>query len=187
MYIKESQPRTVCRRCLDHSKHSFSLSFSFPTEYQRITTKMSQKLFADSDLHAEALRRLCFVCGDLISKGKFYDVELYKAMLCKGLKCSTISSKPGISPSSFCAKCYSTVQGSATGRVIRTGRTLIEWAQCRPDCLTCGRLGGRGRKKKKVSEFFNDSEIRGYQGLMYVFLFRKIFVFAINSSFRVNI
>ena len=81
----------------------------------------------DPDLHEEALQRLCFVCGDIITKGKLYDVDFYREMLCKGLKCDTVCSVPGITPSSFCAKCYSTVQSVATGKATRTGRTLIEW------------------------------------------------------------
>ena len=115
---------------------------------------MNRKLSEDVGLHEEALQRLCFVCGDLITKGKLYDVDFYSEMLCKGLKCSTIFSIPGVTPASFCAKCYSTVQSAATGVTIRTGRTLIEWAECSSDdCSTCDRLAkrkkiGRGRKKK---------------------------------------
>ena len=41
----------------------------------------------DSGLHDEALQRLCFVCRDIITKGKLYDVDFYLEMLCKGLKC----------------------------------------------------------------------------------------------------
>ena len=36
--------------------------------------------------------------------------------------CAAVGSKPGITPSSFCAKCYSTVQSVATGKATRTGR-----------------------------------------------------------------
>ena len=131
--------------------HTTCLLINFQIFYEILTHRFHEKM--DSGLNEEALQPLCFVCGDIIRKGKLYGVDFYREMLCKGLKCYTVCSIPGITPSSFCAKCYSTVQNVATGKNVRTGRTLIEWGKCSNDCLTCDRLAkrkmnGRGRKKK---------------------------------------
>ena len=76
-------------------------------------------------------------------KGKLYDVDFYREMLCKGLKCDAVCSVPGITPSSFFAKFHLTVKNVATGASARTGRTVIEWSKCGTDCLTCDRLAKR--------------------------------------------
>lgn len=119
---------------------------------------MIRKQYAD--LHEEALERLCFVCGELVPPDRcVYDVNENIDLLCKGLKCATIFSMPGITPSHFCAKCFSAMNHVANGTTVQTKRTLIDWEECRSGCSTCARLTKRrqspGRKKKvSVSVYF---------------------------------
>ena len=105
---------------------------------------MSRKQYAN--LHAEALERLCFVCGELVTPGCLYSVDKFIDVLCEGLKCESIFSMPGVTPCHFCRKYYSAMKHVATGRTIQTGRAMIDWEECNPTCSTCERLVKRKKK-----------------------------------------
>ena len=108
-------------------------------------------------LHEEALDRLCFVCGEIITQEKFYEVEEYIELLSKGLKCELFT-MPGVTPSHFCRKCHSAVTSVATGLSIQSARKLLDWEECNAACPTCEKLMKRKKfpgRKKKASILFN--------------------------------
>ena len=106
-----------------------------------------------TDLHEEAMNRLCFVCTDII-KGQHISVEENKELLSRALSTPGLFLLPGITPYYYCKKCSSAVKRAARGESIRSTRELQEWGECGDDCASCLLLSKRktGAGRKKVSE-----------------------------------
>ena len=112
---------------------------------------MTRKRFENT--HDEALSRLCFVCGEIINMDVyFYEVEKCLELLSAAFKCPGIFSIPGVTPHHICRKCHRTLEDVASGVIIKTGKELLDWAECSTDCETCAKLLKRkivrGRPKK---------------------------------------
>ena len=110
--------------------------------------------FEDTDFHNEAMRRLCFVCTGLI-KGKHFDVDQCSDLLCRGLKVPELFVIPGVTPHNFCKSCHRAVQDAASGKSIKSTRSLQEWSECTENCSSCFLLSKKksGGSTKKVSFF----------------------------------
>ena len=104
------------------------------------------------DTHEEALSRLCFVCGEIITATQQYDVENHLDFLRIGLSSPGISPTPGATPLHFCRKCYAVLRSFVDGKNVQTSRKLLNWPLCGPDCSTCAHITKRkstkGRHKK---------------------------------------
>ena len=106
--------------------------------------------------HEEALFRLCFACGELLTAGsRLFLVEKNLPLLIQGLKIPSITIIPGVTPHHFCRKCYLGLSHVVSGKIVQCSRTknLINWVQCGMDCSTCARLTEMKipKRRKKVS------------------------------------
>ena len=103
--------------------------------------------------HEEAIDRLCFVCGELIKDNRGYTVEKNLELLGTTLNCPEIFTIPDVTPTYFCKKCQLTLSKVKRGGTIVTGRKLLDWEECGPNCSTCALLLKRkeGGSQKKVS------------------------------------
>ena len=104
-------------------------------------------------MHDEALSRLCFVCGEIMN-GTFYDVEKNLKLLRSGLRSPDFSPIPGETPLNYCKKCDFVLRTFVSGKSVQTGRKLLDWKACGPDCGTCKniaeRKSKRGRRQKVI-------------------------------------
>ena len=109
---------------------------------------------ANSSPHDEAMRRLCFVCAELISDEKYrcYDVIEHKSLISRVLKSPPVFSLPGWAPDHFCHKCMSKLKHIDEGTTLTSSLKMLEWGECGPNCSSCAKITkrtqGRGRKKK---------------------------------------
>ena len=140
-------------KCLYNLQPYSILRIILPTTCYLYT--MTKKKYVN--LHEEALDRLCFVCGELISGARFYVVERYLDFLSRGLTCPSLFSIPDITPYNFCRKCHSSLSLVISGKTVQCSRArLIDWWECTPDCSTCSRLmsmkaGGKVKQQIKVT------------------------------------
>jgi hypothetical protein len=118
---------------------------------------MPARKYEETDLHEEAMNRLCFVCTDLI-KGQHFAVEENEDLLARGLRTPGLFLMPGITPYYYCFKCSVAVKRAASGASIKSTRTLQEWGECGYNCASCLLVSKRktGAGRKKVSQYSMD-------------------------------
>ena len=109
--------------------------------------------------HEEALDRLCFVCGELLTGAVLCSVAKHLQYLSQGLKRQSLAIAPGVTPHNFCRKCFSSLSHVVKGRAVKCTRAenFIDWVECSSPCSTCARLKKMKipKRKRKVSIFLS--------------------------------
>ena len=111
--------------------------------------------------HEKALDSLCFVCGSLVSKaGGFHLVQDLMDFLSRTLRYPELFEIAGITPKKLCSLCYGALSHVDRGETIKTGKVMVEWNECGPDCTACKMFLATQRqqrqhvgRKKKVRVF----------------------------------
>ena len=129
---------------------------TFPLTNNRPQTNLIMNKKKYENHHEEALCRLCFVCGELLTGAVVCSVEeKHLEYLSQGLKCPALAMIPGVTPNNFCRKCFSSLSHVVKGHSVKCTRAehLIDWVECSSDCSTCARLTEMKipKRKKKVS------------------------------------
>ena len=93
---------------------------------------MKRKSF--ESVHAEAIARLCFVCGEIIKDSRNREVEKNLELLGKALNCPEIFTIPDVTPTYICQKCYLSLSQVKLGKIVRTSRKLLDWVVLRVSC-----------------------------------------------------
>jgi hypothetical protein len=105
----------------------------------------------DGTIHDEAMRRLRFVCAEIVSDENYFEVEKYLPLISRVLKCPSLIPMPGLAPDHFCHKCMKKMKHFDEGRTLTTSLVMRECSGCGPGCSSClirtKRTQGRGRKK----------------------------------------
>ena len=124
------------------------------------------------EYHIDCLKKLCRVCGEVITKHRVtYECTQKRELLLVG-NIDISHDKETVHPGFFCNKCYSTLTHIKNEKVQTSGLKTVQWAEHNSDyrCETCDLYaqGSKGGRKCKARRGGNHSHLKHGQVVLHV-------------------